>query len=157
MYTQDQIKQIKGVISNHLDSSDLLEKIKQRIKEENLTQNQLDDKKLLEILRETQAYEKLSQDIKNSQLNTLKSQADHFSQASFTTDSKRRGLLFKIGKGKAFLEYLGKETNKQLQFYVNFLKQRFSSNLIPASVEPNFNEVYPFMAINVLKFLGFLI
>jgi len=144
MYTQDQIRHIKSVIGTHLESSDLLDKIKQKIKDENLSQSQLDDKKLLEILKQTQAFDNISQEIKNTQLQTLRTQADQIPQGSFATDSKRRGLLFKIGKGKAFLEYLGKESNKKLQFFVNFMKQRFSSNLIPANIEPNFNEAFLF-------------
>jgi len=141
MYTQDQLRHIKTVIGLHLESSDLLEKVRQKIKEENLGQGQLDDKKLMEILKQTQAFDKISQEIKKTQLQTLKTQADEIPQGAFAGDSKRRGLLLKIGAGKAFVEYLGKESNKKLQFFVNFMKQRFSSNLVPASVEPKFNEV----------------
>jgi len=141
MYSQEQIKQIKQLIGNYLESSNLLDKVKQKIKEENLDPKDLNDKKLLEILKETNIYDKISLEMKQVISQNKEKTADQLPQIKATTS--RRALHLKLGQGKAFLQYVNGGSDKKLQFYVNFLKQRYSTGLVPASVEPIFNEVYP--------------
>jgi hypothetical protein len=137
MYSSDQIKQIKQIISGYLDSSVLLDKIKSKVKDENIDVKDLDDRKLLEILKETDLFDKISSE--------MKSKMTSFKQPSDPVPTKlvqsKRALLIKLGQGKAFLNFVGGNSDKKLQFYVNFLKQRYSTNQVQANVEPVFNEV----------------
>ena len=136
-YSQDQIQKIKGIVSGYLDSNTLMERIKDKIRDENIDPKQLNDKKLLEILKQTDMFDKISHDVKG----LITTKKEKVQEQPPVNTSAKRALLVKVGQGKAFLQYMGGESNKKLQFYINFLKGRYTSNLVPASVEPNFNSV----------------
>lgn len=59
-------------------------------------------------------------------------------------DASKFFLHFQIINGKAFLDYLESNDNKQqaasFKFYINFLGQRYKTKSIPCSCEPLINE-----------------
>ena len=142
MYSSDQIKQIKSSINAQFESTDILEKIKQKIREGKLDPDKLDDIKLMEILKETKIMDSIATDMKTMTTKKLETKIPNTSVTSKHSQGKL-GIFLKIGQGKAFLEYMGKnDPNKKLQFYISFLRYRFFTNPITATVEPAFNEVF---------------
>lgn len=138
MYSQEQVKQIKAIIASYLDNSAVMEKIKSKIKDQNIDPRELDDKKLLELLKDTDLFDKISKEMK-AVMSKTNEKTDP--QAQLRLTQSKRALLIKVGQGRAFLNYVGGNSDKKLQFYVNFLKQRYASGLVNAAVEPLFNEV----------------
>lgn len=71
-----------------------MDRIKDKIRDENIDPKNLNDKKLLEILKSTEMYDKISSDVKGI-VSTTKPKAEP--SVEIKNSSAKRALLVKIG------------------------------------------------------------
>ena len=146
MYTREQIQKIRELINSHFEKGDVYDKLKRKIESDNLSIEALDNETLQKILAETNLIDNLMLDIKH--LDEI---------ATFNYKNKRnefvdpdkinyRSISLRIYKGKAFLEFIREDLNKEkyFQLFLSFCGQRFLSNKIPVNVDPEFNELFLF-------------
>ena len=128
--------------------------LQRKVKAENLRLEDLDNERLMEILRETHVMDRLLID-----LNRLDepSRPEHREEPSGPGAKKRervevslekinyRALALKVTKGMAFLQFLTKEDpNKKFVVYASFLQQRFVSKPVPCTLDPVFDDLFIF-------------
>ena len=152
MLQSEQTKDIKAIIAAHLERKDVVEKLRKKIREDKIDVDNLDDDGMIELLREMDLLGNIMTDIKTRETKSKAAQDLGHSSNDFRTrfSDARKGLIFTLGQGKAFLDYMEARTDGiALQFCVSFLRHKHYTPKVQAQVEPIFKEVKVDKAINI--------
>jgi centrosomal protein CEP76 len=149
-----QIQNIKSLINKYFENEEVYALLQKKVKAENLRLEDLDNERLLEILRETHVMDKLLID-----LNRLEEQdRPHVKENSLGPGAKKkdrvevslekvnyRALALRVTKGMAFFQFMTKEDpNKNFVIFASFLQQRYVSKPVPCNLDPNFDDLFVF-------------
>ena len=64
--------------------------------------------------------------------------------ANENLDPNRRYMYCRIVQGKAFVDFVNTREDEFISITVSFLKNRFSTKLVPVSTDPIFDETFIF-------------
>lgn len=145
MSSKHNLENIKTIVSTYFQDPEICANLKSIFRSENLNLVDLDDKKIMEVIKRANLMDRLYADLEN--IDEIINYNKNIRPLGETTDisPKNRSIVLLIQSGRAFVEYIQNyDPTQKFLIYLNFLNERVVSKPVSVSHEPVFEEKFVF-------------
>ena len=152
-----QMEQVKSTIRDHLEQHKFMDHLKSAVAKDPKL-NKLDRNQVIEKLKSEGVFNEILNQIPTAkgkaavqmQSTTNKSKIPAYTPSQRKTlersnlDPNKRYLSCTVVKGNAFVDFVNGRADEDISISVSFLKNRYTTRLIPCSTDPHFDETFLF-------------